>query len=215
MLPIKVLIAEKQALLRDSLNTVLNLQKDICVVGTAKEGIEAVNKVKLISPDIILLDICIPGLNGVQCTKIIKSEYPNTKVIILSSISDDEYIINCILHGASGYVLKDMNINMLLEAIYDAAKGKMTIDQNIAAKLAQGFAKVSITVSASNKDKFFSKREKEVADLLVKGLTNKEISSSLFISEGTLRNYVSKIYNKIGIGERTQAVLYLKEKGFG
>ncbi len=215
MLPIKVLIAEKQALLRDSLSTVLNLQKDICVVGTAKEGIEAVNKVKLISPDIILLDICIPGLNGVQCTKIIKSEYPNTKVIILSSISDDEYIINCILHGASGYVLKDMNINMLLEAIYDAAKGKMTIDQNIAAKLAQGFAKVSITVSASNKDKFFSKREKEVADLLVKGLTNKEISSSLFISEGTLRNYVSKIYNKIGIGERTQAVLYLKEKGFG
>lgn len=215
MLPIKVLIAEKQALLRDSLYTVLNLQKDICVVGTAKEGIEAVNKVKSISPDIVLLDICIPGLNGVQCTKIIKSEYPNTKVIVLSSISDDEYIINCILHGASGYVLKDMDINMLLEAIYDAAKGKMTIDQNIAAKLAQGFAKVSVTVGAPNNDKFFSKREKEVADLLVKGLTNKEISSSLFISEGTLRNYVSKIYNKIGIGERTQAVLYLKENGFG
>ncbi len=215
MLPIKVLIAEKQALLRDSLNTVLNLQKDICVVGTAKEGIEAVNKVKSISPDIILLDICIPGLNGVQCTKIIKSEYPNTKVIILSSISDDEYIINCILHGASGYVLKDMDTNMLLEAIYDAAKGKMTIDPSIAAKLAQGFAKVSATLGDSNNDRFFSKREKEVADLLVKGLTNKEISSSLFISEGTLRNYVSKIYNKIGIGERTQAVLYLKEKGFG
>lgn len=215
MLPIKVLIAEKQALLRDSLNTVLNLQKDICVVGTAKEGIEAVNKVKTISPDVILLDICMPGLNGVQCTKIIRSEYPNTKVIILSSINDDEYIINCILHGASGYVLKDMDTNMLVETIYDAAKGKMIIDQSIAAKLAQGFAKVSVMDGALNSNKLFSNREKEVADLLVKGLTNKEISSSLFITEGTLRNYVSKIYNKIGIGERTQAVLYLKEKGFG
>jgi DNA-binding NarL/FixJ family response regulator len=213
---IKILIADDQSLIRDGLKTVLELEKDFEVVGTAKNGIEACKMTEKLNPDILLLDIRMPEMDGVESIKVIKRKCPATKVIMLTTFNDDEYIIEALANEANGYILKDIEIDNLIEAIRDAAQGKMIMPPAVAAKLAQGLHKISIKKKddgAAQTDLGLSEREKEIASMMIQGFTNRQISSALYISEGTIRNYISNIYSKINIGDRTQAVLFLKEHG--
>lgn len=213
---IKLLLADDQSLIRDGLKTVLGLEKDIEVVGTARNGVEACRMTEILQPDVLLLDIRMPEMNGVECIKVIKKEYPGVKVIMLTTFNDDEYIVEALANGASGYILKDIEMEKLIEAIHDAVHGKMIMYSNVAARLAENLSKLPLGKKKEENVTYslgFSAREKEIACMMVQGFTNKQISSALYMSEGTVRNYISNIYSKIGITDRTQAVLFLKEHG--
>lgn len=215
MNPIRIAIADDQTLMRDGLKTVLDLEKDFEVIGTASDGLESVTMVTALNPDVLLLDIRMPTMNGVESLKEIKKIRPSTKVIMLTTFNDDEYIIDALANGACGYLLKDIEMDKLIEAIRDSVQGKMIMPSNVAAKLAEGLSRLSVKKAELDKYPGFSDREREIASMMVQGFTNKQISSALYISEGTVRNYISVIYSKIGISDRTKAVLYLKEQGVG
>lgn len=216
MKKIRILIADDQSLIRDGLKTVLSLEHDLEVVGTARNGMEACRMAEVLYPDVLLLDIRMPEMGGVECIKIVKKKCPRTKVIILTTFNDDEYIIEALANEASGYILKDIEMERLVEAIHDAVQGKMIILSEVAAKLAQGLSKMSARKREEENtscDLELSEREMEIARMMVQGFTNRQISSALYMSEGTVRNYISNIYSKIGIGDRTQAVLFMKDHG--
>jgi DNA-binding NarL/FixJ family response regulator len=210
---IRIVIADDQALIRDGLKTVLDLEEDMEVIGTAVNGVEAFDAIKNLEPDILLLDIRMPIMGGVECVREIKRICTPTKVIMLTTFNDEEYIMSAIAAGACGYLLKDIEVAELIEAIHDALAGKMVMPLQVVSKLAEGLAKV---VNVKNEHILvgqfgFSDREKEIAKIMAQGFNNKQMSTILYISEGTLRNYISSIYSKIGISDRTQAVLYLRE----
>jgi DNA-binding NarL/FixJ family response regulator len=210
---IRIVIADDQALIRDGLKTVLDLEEDMEVIRTAVNGVEAFDAIKKLEPDILLLDIRMPIMGGVECVREIKRICTPTKVIMLTTFNDEEYIMSAIAAGACGYLLKDIEVAELIEAIHDALAGKMVMPLQVVSKLAEGLAKV---VNVKNEHILvgqfgFSDREKEIAKIMAQGFNNKQMSTILYISEGTLRNYISSIYSKIGISDRTQAVLYLRE----
>lgn len=212
---IRILLADDQALIRDGLKTILDLEPDFKVVGTAVDGPEAEKLAGALQPDIVLLDIRMPGANGVESVAAIRERCPHCKVIMLTTFNDDEYIIRALASGASGYLLKDLEVESLTEAIRDAFHDKMILPPAVASRLAAGLSKIASKNprqgSASLPD--LSEREMEIAGMMVQGFTNRQISSALYISEGTVRNYISGIYSKIGISERTRAVLYFQEHG--
>ncbi|MCC5911931.1 MAG: response regulator transcription factor [Clostridiaceae bacterium] len=212
MKKIKVLIVDDQNLMRDGLKTIIDLEEDIEVVATCQNGVEAIEKTKLYSPDVILMDIRMPEMNGVEATKLIKHDFPDTIIIILTTFDDDEYIMDALSYGASGYLLKDIDGDKLIDAIRDAHHGTLLIPGAIAAKLV---GKLNNDDRKNYKsmdiDDELSKREIEIAGLMVEGLTNKQIASKLFITEGTVKNYISTMYSKIGIKDRTKAVLFFKQ----
>ncbi len=210
---IKVLIADDQTLMRDGLKTILDLEEDIEVIGLAENGIQAYELAEKLSPDVVLMDIRMPLMNGVESTRIIKKNNSSTVVIMLTTFDDDEYIIQALQYEASGYLLKDIQGNKLIQAIRESVNGNMLMPSNIAVKLATRLSQISNneqTISKYN-DFEFSDREKEIAILMVKGYTNKQIASALCISEGTTKNYISMIYSKIGTNDRTKAVIFLRE----
>lgn len=207
---IKVLIADDQTLMRDGLKTILDLEDDIEVIATAENGEIAFEKSITLNPDVILMDIRMPIMNGVESVKKIKSMLPKVAVIMLTTFDDDEYIIEALSNGASGYLLKDMPAEKLIEAIRDSLKGQLFIPTNIAAKLISRLYEKETSKKTLKKDLELSERELEVSSLLIEGYNNKQISSKLFISEGTVKNYISNIYSKIGISDRTKAALFLK-----
>ncbi len=215
MKPIRIVIADDQPLMRDGLKTILELEKDFEISATARDGREAVQLADILRPDLMLMDIRMPGLDGVESVKAIKEKHPEIKVLMLTTFNDDEYIIQALAAGASGYLLKDIEVDSLVENIRNACSGNLVMPSAGAAKLAEGLKKVTVKKAADPKlaELGFSDREKEIAGMLVQGFTNRQISSALYISEGTARNYISAIYEKIGISDRTKAVLYLKELG--
>lgn len=212
---IKLLIVDDQTLMRDGLKSVLSLEKDFEVIGTAANGVEAIKMIEKSVPDIVLLDIRMPEMDGVTCIKNIKKIHPDLKVIMLTTFNDDEYIIEALAHGASGYFLKDIEMEKLIQSIRDCAEGKTIIPHDVAMKLAEGLTKISVGRKKASEqvDLDLTEREIELCTMMVQGFTNKQISMMIHISEGTVRNYISNIYNKIGISDRTQAVLFLKEHG--
>jgi DNA-binding NarL/FixJ family response regulator len=212
---IRILIADDQPLMRDGLKTVLDLQKDFHVIGTARNGSEAARMADALQPDILLMDIRMPEMDGVEGLKLIRRKHPELKVIMLTTFNDDEYIIQALAAGANGYLLKDLEMEKLSEAIRDAAAGKMIMPPAVAAKLAEGLSRISLEKkgAAAAKALELSERELEIAGMMVQGFTNRQISATLYISEGTVRNYISGIYEKIGINDRTKAVLFLKDQG--
>jgi DNA-binding NarL/FixJ family response regulator len=212
-MPVNIMIVDDQSLFRDGLKSVLDLEKNISVIATAangKEALLALNSVTL--PDLILLDIRMPEMNGVETVKHIKQTYPVIKVLMLTTFNDEEYVMEALANGANGYVLKDIEIEKLVEAIDDAVNGKMVLPPSVAAKLVQGLHKI-VPQKPNSVLAELSEREKEIATMLVQGFSNKQIAMALFISEGTVRNYISNIYSKIEVKDRTNAVLYFKNQG--
>lgn len=209
---IKVVIVDDQRLMRDGLKTILDLQDNIEVIGTASDGNEAIDICKKCTPDVMLMDIRMPGMNGVETTKRIKESYPEVKVLVLTTFDDEEYIIDALNYGATGYMLKDIDGDALIKGIEDAYENKYILQSSIASKLVNKLiSKNTDDKKVDKSKKIFTDREFEVAKMLSQGFTNKQIASSLFISEGTVKNNVSNIYSKIEIFDRTSAALYLKE----
>jgi DNA-binding NarL/FixJ family response regulator len=216
---IRVLIADDQTLMRDGLKTILELEENIEVVALAKDGVEALAFCAKIDPQVVLMDIRMPNMDGVECTKLIKETYPNIVVLILTTFDDEDFIVKALSYGATGYILKDIQGDALIKAICDAHKAAFILPSKIAIKLAGKISKdLDHKFEAPKKTREatglnsldLSDREIEIAKMISEGFTNKQIASALYISGGTVKNYVSNLYSKIGISDRTAAAIYIK-----
>lgn len=209
---IKVLIADDQELIRQSLQIVLNSKQDIEVSDVAANGQEVIQCIRKNKPDIILMDIRMPKMDGVQCTKIIKENYPQIKIIILTTFDDDEYVFNALKYGASGYLLKGVSMDELSDVIRTVYSGRAMINPDIAAKVLRLFsqmAQTNYTIPVEEKDiRQLTKTEWRIIAQVEKGASNKEIADTLSLSEGTIRNYLSTILNKLNLRDRTQLAIW-------
>lgn len=206
MQKIRVLLVDDHTLLRQGLRKLLELEPSLEVVGEAENGKEAIFKVRELNPDVVLLDINMPGINGVETTALLKQSHPETKVIMLTIHKDDEYIFEAIKAGASGYLLKDVDTQYLVKAVEAAFRGESIVDPSIASKLLKEFSRISRGGGESTHDSL-TEREKEILKLLVQGLSNRDVAEKLFISEKTVKNHISNIFRKLEVTDRTQAVV--------
>ncbi|MED2762404.1 response regulator transcription factor [Bacillus thuringiensis] len=211
---IKVLLVDDHTVVLKGLAFFLSTQEDLELVGEANNGKEALVKVGETNPDVILMDLYMPEMDGVEATAYIKKEYPNVKVIVLTSFSDQAHVLPALRAGASGYILKDVEPDQLVEAIRSAYKGNIQLHPDIANAL------LSQTLPVEEKEEELSiqvdvltARENEVLQLLAKGMSNKEIASVLVITEKTVKAHVSSILSKLNLSDRTQAALYAVKNG--
>ena len=211
---IKVLICDDQAIIRDGLEMLLKLEKQFDVVGAATDGAEAVDMVEQLQPDLVLMDLKMPVMNGVEATRQIKDKFPDVKVLVLTTFSEDEWIFDAIRAGASGYLLKDTPRENVVDAIKGTVDGKNFVDPSVAGKLMSQVTSQQTHPASLITDKL-SEREIEILRLVAKGRNNSEIAASLFLSEGTIRNYISSIFVKLDVTDRTQAALIAVRHGFG
>lgn len=214
---IKVLIADDQELIRQSLQIVLNTKEDIQVTDTVSNGQEVIQSIRKNAPDVILMDIRMPKMDGVQCTKIIKENHPEIKIIILTTFDDDEFVYNALKFGASGYLLKGVSMDELVEAIHTVYSGRAMINPDIATKVVKLFSQMakadfSIQVEERN-EKELTKTEWKIIEQVEFGASNKEVAENLSLSEGTVRNYLSTILNKLGLRDRTQLAIWAVQTG--
>ena len=210
---IKVLIADDQELIRQSLQIVLDSKEGLEVTDVAADGQEVIRCVRKQKPDVVLMDIRMPKMDGVQCTQIIKENYPEIKIIILTTFDDDEYIFSALKHGASGYLLKGISADKLIEAIHKVYHGNAMINEDIAGKVVKMFsqlARENAAVITVNEDyiKEITESEWKVIGLVSKGLSNKEIAAELFLTEGSVRNYLSSVLKKLDLRDRTQLAIW-------
>ena len=211
---IKVMIADDQTILAEGIKSVLETSDQIEVIALVSDGAEAIRKIAENKPDVVLLDIRMPNMNGVVATKEIKTRWPEIKVILLTTFDDSDYILNAINYGASGYLLKDINAESLIGAVKNAMSGDLILPSKIAKKIASAAKMVSSDKEIKLKKKFnLSDREVEIALMVYDNFNNRQISSALKISEGTTRNYISAIYVKLNAESRTQAIAIM-EKAF-
>jgi DNA-binding NarL/FixJ family response regulator len=210
----KIIICDDQAVVRDGLEMLLSLEKDIEVLGTAQDGAEAVELVSQHQPDLVLMDLKMPGMNGIEATRQIRVKFPEIKVLVLTTYDDDEWVFDAIRAGASGYLLKDTPREKVVEAIHGTVTGKSFVDPTIAGKLLDQVSSQQTQPSNLLTDKL-TERETDVLRLLAKGLTNAEIAARLYLSEGTVRNHVSAILDKLGVSDRTQAAVIAIQHGLG
>ncbi len=209
---IRVILADDHTVFRQGLKSLLSLEEDIKVVSEAANGKEAIDYAKQMHPDIIIMDINMPILNGLEATKKIKEELPKTKIIILTSQGDDKSIFNLIEAGAEGYLLKDVAAENLVSAIRDVQQGKSILHPEVTQKLLTRFVKKD-DPSKSKPQDLLTDREVEVLKALAKGYTNQQIAEELYISQRTVQNHLHNIYNKLGINGRTEAVIYAIQEG--
>lgn len=210
---IRVLICDDQVMVCEGLKTILNnADAEIEVVGLARDGAEALAMIPRVQPDVVLMDLKMPVMNGVQATQKIREEHPGVHVLILTTYDADEWVFDAIRAGARGYLLKDTNQEDLVKAIIDTAAGRTPVDPMIARKLFEQVAHHAPDRDKTFKDKL-SPRERELLSLLAKGYTNAEIAASLFLSEGTVRNYLSSVFTKLGVSDRTQAAVLAIQHG--
>jgi DNA-binding NarL/FixJ family response regulator len=213
---IRVLLVDDQALFREGLETLLSVHKDIKVVGQASNGQEALEVAATVRPDVVLMDVRMPILNGVGATRRLKKALPQCRVIVLTTFDDDEYVFDALRAGAVGYLLKDVASAQLVEAIRATARGESILQPSVAAKVITEFTRVSSMVPSTQMEPLIeplSERESEILALIATGASNKEIADQLFIAEGTVKNHVTHILGKLGVRDRTQAALKARELG--
>ena len=214
---IKVLIADDQELIRQSLLIILDSVPDLHVTDTAADGQEVINCVKREKPDVILMDIRMPKMDGVICTQIIKEHYPDIKIIILTTFDDDMYVFNAIKFGASGYLLKGISMKELSEAIRKVYQGTAMINEDIASKVVRLFSKMAqsnMTIQVDEQQSSSLRNSDwQIIAQVSRGLSNKEIAAKLNLSEGTVRNNLSSILSKLGLRDRTQLAIWAVQTG--
>jgi DNA-binding NarL/FixJ family response regulator len=208
----KVIICDDQAIIRDGLAMLLKLEPDIDIVGSAEDGAEAVEMVADKKPDLILMDLKMPIMNGVEATRQIVAKYPEVKVLVLTTYADDEWVFDAIQAGASGYLLKDMPREELIRAVRGTAAGKTYLDPSVAGKVLEQVSSRQTQPATLITDKL-TQREVEVLRLIAKGSSNADIADRLSLSDGTVRNHVSAILSKLGVSDRTQAAVIAIQHG--
>ena len=214
---IKILIADDQELIRQSLMIILNSESNFEVTDAVANGVEVIRSVRKERPDVILMDIRMPEMDGVVCTQIIKENYPDIKIIILTTFDDDEYVFNALKYGASGYLLKGISMKELTEAVQKVYHGTAMINEDIASKVVRLFSRMAQSNIAIQVD------ERQSADLkdsewqvivqVGSGLSNKEIAAKLNLSDGTVRNYISTVLSKLNLRDRTQLAIWAVQTG--
>lgn len=200
---IKVLIADDQELIRQSLSIILGLKEEISVVGGVGDGTEVLEFIAKEKPDIILMDIRMPTMDGVECTKIVKGKYPEIKIIVLTTFDDDKYVFSALKYGASGYLLKGISVDELEKAIHVVYSGGAMINPEIASKVVELFSEMAqqnydVMIEAENVEKI-NDMEWDIIKDVGHGMSNKEIADHIGLTEGTVRNYISTILKKIGL----------------
>lgn len=214
---IRVLLVDDQALFREGLRTLLSLQEGIEIVGEAGNGEEALAAAAELRPDVILMDLRMPVLDGVAATRKLKENGNSGRVIVLTTFDDDETIFDGLRAGAVGYLLKDVSSEKLVEALRATAKGESFLQPSIAAKVLAEFNRLEERAAAppwaADLVEPLSERELEILGLLAGGDSNKEIAAHLFITEGTVKNHVTNILGKLGVRDRTQAAIRARELG--
>jgi len=215
MKPIRILLVDDQALFREGLRTLLSVRDGIEIVGEAANGEDALQRVKSLKPQVVLMDLRMPVLDGVAATRRIHAEHPTSRVIVLTTFDDDEDVFEGLRAGAVGYLLKDAPSEKLVEAIQAAARGESFLQPSVAAKVVAEFSRLSPRRVSRNDSLVepLSDRELDVLKHLVRGKSNKEIASTLNIAEGTVKNHMTNILGKLGVLDRTQAALKAKEMG--
>jgi DNA-binding NarL/FixJ family response regulator len=231
---VRVIVVDDQALIREGLAIILDAQPDIRVVGQADDGQEAIDLANRLKPDVVLMDIKMPRVNGIKATRQIKADCPETKILILTTYSDDELVFEGIRAGASGYLLKDITRDKLAEAVRGAALGEAQIDPAVASQVLAEFQRMAnvlrrrspqpsesdepAAASVPQTDSLLpvealTPREETILRLLTEGLTNAGIAAKLHLSEGTVKNYVSEILSKLQANDRTHAVVLAIKRG--
>jgi len=209
---IRILICDDQDVVCEGLRAILSTVPDIEVVGIAEDGARAVELVEEYKPDLVLMDLNMPGMNGIRATRLIHEKYPDVRVLALTTYDADEWVFDAIRAGAAGYLLKDTPRAGLIQAIEGTAAGQTFVDPSVAGKLFTHIAGTTVVHDTTIADSL-SPREKDVLRLLAEGRSNTDIAAQLFLSEGTVRNYVSGIFDKLGVTDRTQAAVIALRHG--
>ncbi len=207
---IKVMLVDDDMLVVNGLKIILNTYEDIEIIATASNGEEALLKCRAYEPDLILMDIRMPKCDGVLGTKLIKQEYENVKILILTTFNDVEYIYEALQYGASGYILKDSDYDVIYEGIRACVKGNIVVNPEVASKIISeksGFTKKTVLEEVKGS---YSLSDKEISIIreIANGLSNKEIGEKLFLSEGTIKNNISIILSKLSLRDRTQLTIF-------
>jgi DNA-binding NarL/FixJ family response regulator len=215
MSPIRLLIVDDQRLMREGLRTLLELEPDLEIAGEAEDGLAAVEQFEALQPDVVLMDVRMPRLDGVEATRRLRLRWPAARIIILTTFDDDAYVFDGLRAGAQGYLLKDVSGHELAEAIRKVASGGALIEPSVARKVLAEFARLAqpTPLSADQLAEPLSDREQEILRLLAQGASNRQIASQLFLAEGTVKNYISTILDKLHVEDRTQAALRARELG--
>ena len=208
---INIILIDDQIIIREGLKMILSLDDEINILAEGENGREALELVTNLNPDVILMDIRMPVMNGVDATLEIKTQFPNSKILILTTFNDNDYIFDSLKNGASGYLLKDASPDEIIAAVKTIHKGNLLIHADVAKKLSEVL--VASNNLKPNKKELdlteLTQREKDVALLVAKGLSNKDVSETLFLSEGTVKNYVTKILDKLELDNRTELALII------
>jgi len=201
---VRVMICDDQEIVRQGLRTILNADPAIEVIDTAIDGEDLLRKMEKDKPDLVLMDLKMPVMNGVQATVQIKQRFPEVKVLVLTTYGDENWVLDAVRAGAAGYLLKDTPSEGLRAAILDTMAGKYYLDPSVAGKVVQNLGG---GVSTEKTTIELTEREQQILELMTQGLSNADIARTLFLSEGTVRNYTSNVFAKLGVNDRTQAVV--------
>ncbi len=212
---LRVLLVDDQQLMREGLRTLLEMEEGITIVGEAADGDAAVQGFEDLSPDVVLMDIRMPKMDGVEATRRIRGRSPDAKILMLTTFDEDELVFEAVRAGARGYLLKDLSGAELAAAVRDVARGGAALQSGVARKVMDAFARLAKPGSGAERRLVepLSGRERAVLGLLARGLSNKEIAERLFLAEGTVKNHVSAILQKTDARDRTQAALKARELG--
>jgi DNA-binding NarL/FixJ family response regulator len=212
---IRILLVDDQRLMREGLRILLEMEPDLEVAGEAENGEVALEAYEALQPDVVLMDVRMPGMDGVEATWRLHERWPKARVIILTTFDDDEYIFEGLRAGAMGYLLKDVSGHDLAEAVRTVAGGGALIQPSVARKVVAEFARVASPARPveAGLPEPFSDREREILELLAHGLSNAEIAQRLSLAQGTVKNYVTAILQKLGARDRTQAAIRARELG--
>jgi NarL family two-component system response regulator LiaR len=209
---IKVLIADDHKMFRQGLRMLFEMEPDIKIVGEARDGLEAEQLAESLQPDVILMDINMPGLDGMEATRRILKTQPDAAIILLTMFREDEHVFQAIKAGAHGYVLKDADSNEVMKAVRAVAAGESVLDTAMTSKVFNQFKIMSELTEKSNTEGL-TERELEILSLIAQGSSNREIGDSLFLSEKTIKNYITSIFQKLQTSDRTQAAVYAIQRG--
>ncbi len=211
---IRILLAEDHKVVREGTRRLLESQEDFEVVGEASDGVEAVDLAKKCKPEIIIMDVSMPRLNGIEATRQIKALYPNMAILVLTGYDNDEYVFALLEAGAAGYLLKESSGEELIDAIRQVMTGEPVLHPKIMKKVLNRLRSPSEDLPVQSLGEVLSDREKEVLRLAAKGMSNMEIADSLTLSVRTVQTHLRSIFNKLGVGSRSEAIVYGLKKGW-